>query len=154
MTIDKSGNVGIGTASPATTLDVNGTITATLYNGAIKDQGAGALSLKTKVFQLGDWNMDSTASIDVTLDTGANTMSKYLMINAMIRNDGDTQTNKLDVYPNSATPTMAGGSGILIMYTGGNTIARLYRGDSSVYDGTNYDSTSYNRGTLTVVYSV
>jgi hypothetical protein len=35
MRIDSSGNVGIGTASPATALQVNGTITATTYTGAL-----------------------------------------------------------------------------------------------------------------------
>jgi len=33
MIVDKSGKVGIGTSSPATALDVNGTVTATSYTG-------------------------------------------------------------------------------------------------------------------------
>jgi hypothetical protein len=35
MRITNAGNVGIGTASPSTALQVNGTITATSYNGAL-----------------------------------------------------------------------------------------------------------------------
>lgn len=106
------------------------------------------VALLSKVINLGDWNMDTTASLNVAhgLD-----FTKIRSVSGLIRDDANTAYSAIgyDQANNGAGNKPEIGfaqAGI------GATNILLRRTDSSIYDSTNYDSTSYNRGFLTIFY--
>ena len=102
--------------------------------------GAQNVKLNIKVVDVGDWNMDSTDSVSVSHGL---TLSKIRSMSVLIRNDNDD--NYLDFSASSATTVnesiACGASNILLNRSGG-----------SVFDSANYDSTSFNRGWVTIQY--
>jgi len=92
--------------------------------------------LNTKIISIGDWNMDSTASVTVShglLSTSIRTMT------ALIRDDGGVIVNSFN--NDGAALIQASASDIV-----------LWRTTSGVFDSTAYDSTSFNRGFITIEY--
>ena len=138
MRITQGGNVGIGTTTPSQKLEVNGVINAT---GGI---ATGSVVLKTKVINISDWNMDITASKDVTHGlTKENIRSVFVLV----QEDSDT-VNKwrypLDYSTGAAYP--AGNFAVK------DTVIALTRVTSGVFDNTGFDMTSFNRGWVTITY--
>lgn len=89
---------------------------------------------RTEVVELGDWNMDMTTSINV-----AHGLVYENIIGAvvLVRNDADTARDT--------------GGGVVVGAIDSTNIA-IVRVPGSKFDNTDYDSTSYNRGWLTVTY--
>jgi hypothetical protein len=107
---------------------VNANLNAEQHNG-----------LKVKVVDIGDWNMDTTASISVNINV---TTSKVRSIDIIIRNDsGDLEPLKYD-NTDVWTYTMVAGDILL----------SLYRTTGGHFDTTSYDATSFNRGYITIWY--
>ena len=130
-----TGFVGDVKATNGTTVLDSGTDgTDATFTGSVN-------SLKTAVINIGDWNMDSTASVVISHGI---TLSNIRAVSALIRNDTDSAYTDLH-YDNSAG-TINQGIGIA---SGSMT---LYRSTSGVFDNTDYDSTSYNRGWVTITY--
>jgi hypothetical protein len=102
--------------------------------------------LLCKVIDIGDWNMDTTASVAV--DHEIADISDIRSISAMIRNDGGTVVHSLK--------SIVAGEGmgypdgyILAVSTTQITLGRTLGG---YFDNDNFDSTSYSRGKITIWY--
>ncbi len=109
--------------------------------------GIGVTIPRQKLIEIGDWNMDSTASKSVShgLD-----VTKIIGVRAMIRNDSDASHFPLAQSRGDGAAEFAEAAGN-ISYIGATAVA-LYRVTGGYYDGANFDSTSYNRGWLIIDY--
>lgn len=162
-TEDYQGIVQKATDSNALAGINNRNITADLMQGILKASNAevlaGSLSTKwvspsslaakdggllTTVLDIGDWNMDSTPSKDVTHGL---TLSKIRDVSVMIRDDSATTQRKLE-SAQLATNTVEGS-----VWTITSTQVRLNRVSGGIYDNTNYNSTGFNRGWVIIKHT-
>lgn len=99
--------------------------------------------LNFTVVQIGDWNMDSTASVFIA--HGLSDFTKIRQISCVVRSD----TGGL-VLPINNCDSSGNAYGWIDSVDSTNvSITRLTGG---LYDSTNYDATSYNRGWITIGY--
>ena len=106
-----------------------------------------------KVLEIGDWNMDSTGSKTVAHNIDS---TKILSVTAVVRNDsGDTSLFNGSLFNAVNPPPLANQweTWFPVTTVGWNStniiLQRMY---GSGFDGTSYDSTSYNRGWVTIFY--
>lgn len=99
----------------------------------------------TKVIPIGDWNMDTTATLPVT--HGLN-YKKIISVDGVIRSDDDANYYPMNYYSSGNTPSWG------VATTMGSTTITLVRVTGGVFDDPAYDSTSFNRGYLLVTYMV
>ena len=116
----------------------------TLYQSKSKLDGASRLL--SRIIPIGDWDMDADTFVAVSLPSDIDWKS-IRSISGVIRNDADTErsiTGKIDNATNGtndmAVSAIDDGRIVLIRVTGGDL------------DNTDYNSTSYNRGWLTLGY--
>jgi hypothetical protein len=105
--------------------------------------GLGGNAIKTKILDIGDWNMDTTDQ--VTVATGIANYKNIRSVSVIIRNDGDNSyslLNAMDGFYNPLGAVRSIGASILLIR---NSIA-------TGYDNTSYDQTAYNRGWITIEY--
>jgi len=95
--------------------------------------------LLTKVINIGDWNMDTDASVAVAHGL---TFSKIRQATAMIIDDTSAVLSPID-FVDAASP----GGGVNII---NSSAINLFRYTSGPYDNTGYDSTSFNRGYIII----
>jgi hypothetical protein len=95
-----------------------------------------ALGFLMKTINMGDWNMDSTGSISVAHGC---TWTKIIGFQFLIRDDGDT----LRTFR---------GDGVWVDYIDMINVY-LSRLAGGAFDNTSYDSTGYNRGWITILYT-
>jgi len=132
-----SGGTVTGAVSLSSTLGVTGISTLT---GGLKTEGTPVV--KFKILDIGDWDMDATASIDVA--HGLADPDKILFVCGFIRNDTASTYYPLTLNINSSIVTDVQ---ILSFDLLNISLARLTAG---FFDGTDFDSTSYNRGRLII----
>jgi hypothetical protein len=99
----------------------------------------GASNLKIAKVSLGDWNMQSVDSISVA--HGIADFSKIIIAFARVRNDANTSYT--DVYS---------GEGASIIWDATNVIITIRGDGGDFFESTDYNSTSYNRGDMTIIY--
>lgn len=120
---------------------------ASAFDEKIKDEEAyrkmDISRMVTKVIEIGDWNMDATTQVSVAhgLD-----YKKIRQIQAVIRNDIDTEYQMIDIGTSIVDVTRQGFIGL---YSVGVILGRLAGGK---FDDVAYDSTNYNRGWITIWY--
>jgi hypothetical protein len=98
-------------------------------------------SLPYKIIDIGDWNMDTSAS--ATIAHGL-TLADIRAIKVTIRNDANSahiDLNQFDFTETGNHQIVANATNIV-----------LFRGTGGPFDTTSYDSTSYNRGWITIWY--
>lgn len=127
-------------------------------NGVIETSASAVI--KTKVINIGDWNIPSNANKLVA--HGLN-YRKILNVRAIIRDDLDLTYNQLDnlIFIPSAGSIYAAGSigfdatNIALRAITQANATNLFGGTvTSWIDDTNHDATSYNRGWITITYQV
>lgn len=121
------------------------TSTTTITNSLITDERAlyatETQALHTKLIDIGDWNM--VASTTVNIAHGL-TYSKIRKVEALIRNDGDTASYDFSSADN--------GTGTSHYISAASTNISMQRHVGGFFDNTSFDSTSYNRGWITIQY--
>jgi hypothetical protein len=105
---------------------------------------SGGLGLAIKSVNIGDWDMDTTESKNVA--HGLADFKKIRGIDVIIRNDSDSVP-----YHH-----LSGSNGVLNVWVNGidNSNIGLSRVAAGIFDTTAYDSTSYNRGWVTITYEL
>ena len=130
LRILSTGNIGIGTSNPTTTLDVNGTITGTTIN-ATGNLQENSVNLSSKYLALTGGTLTGAGSLTGTTinatgnlqENSVNLSSKYLLLNGTSTMTGTLNLHKSGVIaPPSATTT--GGTGDRIV---------LYQGETGLY---------------------
>lgn len=128
--------------------------TAAADSAVITNDGA---KLRTKVVEIGDWNMNSTSGVNIA--HGLPDVTKIRSVSVIIRSDGSTI-----VYDFLSSPGVDQPSTALNISKRSGTIAEINStnieldqkqddgSSSSFFDGTGFDSTSFNRGWITIVY--
>ena len=151
VTGDVTGNADTVTNGVYTTGDqtVNGvkTFGSTIVGSidSIKETGSGAGTVRKKIIEIGDWNMDSTQQKYVAHGL---TRTKIRSINIIIRGDSDG-----DYYPLNYTDITSGlTQGKWFLPVGSETFIEMQRLASGLFDSTSFDATSYNRGWVVIDY--
>jgi len=105
---------------------------------SIQDQGGGT-SLKCKVVDIGDWDMDATGGVNVAHGL---TLGNIRNIDVLIRKDSGEAYSLIAGFGSSQSG----------YYSTDATNVVLYRVTSGYFDSVDYNSTSYNRGWVTIWY--
>jgi hypothetical protein len=105
--------------------------------------GTGNDTLLKKVVNIGDWNMDSTDSVSVAHGL---TLSKIRTLQVLLRNDADTLYAPISTSQNTNAPSLE------IKMSADATNVFIGRLIGGIYDSTDFNSTSYNRGYITIEY--
>ena len=129
--------LGTAEASKSVTVSASGATTEVANLNAEATGG-----LRVKVVDIGDWNMDSTANVSVALGV---TYGNIRSASVVIRSDSGGNAFNLD------TPSSTYEGGYFNLQSNGNI--NIYRISAGYFDGTSYDSTSYNRGWITIWYT-
>ncbi len=112
----------------------------------VSSAGNSVVDLKTKVIEIGDWDMDATSNI--TVPHGLSDHMKIRSVNVFIRTNDNTLIYDLNSIHDAASGDLAGGTrgfnstDIILFRT--NTPGR--------FDQLAYNSTSYNRGWILITY--
>ena len=99
--------------------------------------------LRTKIIDIGDWNMDTDAS--TTVSHGLADFKNIREMQAIVRDDFDL--NRYDLGGMSSVFNIDGG-----ITSANSTQVTLRRRASGQFDNTSFDSSSYNRGWLVIRY--
>ena len=135
--------------SLGTGADISGTPTLgeiAQFTNSTTIEGSGILMATEDI---GDWNMDSTSNVNVTF-TGVD-HTKIRSVDCIIRDDNSSSAvRKLEITNSSGNN---GGYINTISNSSGDTVVNLQRVTSGVFDNASFDSTSYNRGWVTIWYT-
>ena len=126
----------------AKAIKIHGDGTISVGGGIKTDATAGQPFLKTKVIEIGNWDMDALTNVNVVHGL---TMAKIRQASFIIRADDDVYW-----YPSGyADPT--GVAQLWILYIDATNI-RLQRKLNGTFDGVDFDTGAFNRGWVTILY--
>jgi hypothetical protein len=151
-----SGGVPTWSSSASlSTLTVSGTSTLAAvtssstgeFVGGIRTSASGAYLL-LKVVDIGNWDMDNVASVDVA--HGLASSKKIRNVSVVVRSDSDNDYDLLNRF--DSTSFIADGYVEWTYSSGGVANIRLRRRTGGYFDAANYSTTSFNRGYITILY--
>lgn len=102
---------------------------------------------REKIIEIGDWNMNTTASVTVAHGLGADYKKIRPPLSVMIRDDADDFY--IPIYGAEAAGHISGTAQI-----GDSTNVTLARITGGLFDNVGYQATSYNRGWIYILYEV
>ncbi len=143
VTVAPAGSDTINGSTNSLTLDQYATVTLQVVSAGDGYETIARTGLNTKIVEIGDWDMDATASVNVAHGL---TYSKIRTMIVMIRDNAGTSSydfSTADSEVGTGTSTMAVGSANCV----------LNRSTDGYFDNTNFDSTSFNRGWITIQYT-
>jgi hypothetical protein len=108
------------------------------------------VTVKSKILEIGDWDMDTNDSKSVA--SGISSLeTKLRLVSIMVRNDSATELNPfLCTIRQIAGGSLYEGEGGINIST--DDLIYLRRKTAGIYDSTEYNSTSYNRGWIYITY--
>ena len=101
--------------------------------------------LRSKVVEIGSWNMDTAATVAVT--HGISDYRKIRSISGVLRDDGDTILAPIP-YVSDVVADILSVSGV------SSTTITLRRVTGGQFDNTSYDDTTISRGKLVIHYTL
>jgi len=104
-----------------------------------------AVKLKRKIIEIGEWKMEDNAS--KTVAHGIADLSKIRSIEVYVRNNLGTNIIPLNTAYNAAMGSVQGSVGVV-----DSTNVTLYRLSGGLFQATAFNSSTYNRGWLHIVY--
>jgi hypothetical protein len=122
---------------------ITGSITV---SGGIDNSGG--TTLKTKIIEIGDWDMDTTLSSGAIAHGLGSSWTNIRHLSAVIRQDSDGY--RYPLLSSSAAAT--GGQNTIEVRD--DTNVYLTRETGGFFDSANFNSTSYNRGWIYIIYEV
>ena len=133
-----------GTAAGSLSLEPDEAVTVAVNSSAdgylIKSSRSG--NPKIKIIDIGDWNMDSTSAVAIAHGL---TVTDIRSIQVMVRSDAGTLYSIS--HQQSGSSDHAAGT-----WASSATEVTCSRESNDFFDTTSFDSTSYNRGWITITY--
>lgn len=111
-----------------------------------------------KYYSIGDWDMPTTAQVDITVESGQRVNTKILSLTCTIFDDGDGGSPvgvASGVFNEDYNENPVGNPQMTIFgvqTASTDTTIRIVRLSGGAYDNTSFDKTSYNRGYIYIVY--
>jgi hypothetical protein len=148
-TSGSSGTSGLsGTSGSSGTSGLTGTSGTSGLSGTSGSSGTSgtspSLTLQTTVLDIGDWNMDASASVLVPHGL---TLSNIRKVSATIRNDANTTYYKLS---GNSSGSQTGYRVQISTFDATNVV--LLREAGGFFDQTDFNATSYNRGWVVITH--
>jgi hypothetical protein len=122
---------------------ITGNINVTAGNITSNGIKTDNVMLKTKIIEIGDWNMDTTANKSVSHGL---TYANIRAVSVLVRSDTDN-IRHMSPHPSAGLTDVD----LSINFIDSTTVV-IARRVGGLFDNTNYDSTSYNRGWVTIIY--
>ena len=104
--------------------------------------------LQTKIIKIGDWDMNATSNVSIA--HGVADYTKIRVITAMILTDSGSGIGNR-IYDFAATNQISDGVLSRDIYATSTNIV-IFRDTGGFFDSIHFDSTSYNRGFVTIIY--
>jgi len=128
--------------------NITATKANTTYVESLMNEDSGIV-LRKKIIDIGDWNMDTLGIIAVAHGLSATEWKTIRTISVMIRNDvGALFEGIFSLMFGDITGAVAGNIQAI-----NDTDINLQRTGTGYFDSTDFDSTGYNRGWITLEYT-
>ena len=134
-----------GTATEAATNRVVTTSGGQIIPDGGIDAGGTGTYLKTKVIEIGSWDMDATETVIIAHGLGDEAIIRTVTV--LIRQDTPPSVRSLKTLP-YPHPSATGAEGFDIDQNN----VDITRGPSGFFDNTSFDDTSFNRGWIVIDY--